>query len=153
MTNIVPQSPACNQKGWERLEDYCRRLVKEGHVLYIACGPCGVGGTGKLGPRKEIGKNRKITVPARLWKVIVVLPHEDAEPRRNTRVIAVVMPNDMSVDFDWGKYRVAPRDVEKLTGYTFFRNVDEEVAQALRGHVDDVDVAVPAPHRRGGYDR
>jgi endonuclease G, mitochondrial len=33
MTNIVPQSPASNQRAWERLEDYCRRLVKEGHVL------------------------------------------------------------------------------------------------------------------------
>jgi endonuclease G len=127
--------------------------VKEGHVLFIACGPYGVGGAGKLGPRKEIGKTRKITVPARLWKVILVLPHEDAEPRRNTRVIAVVMPNDQSVDLDWAKFRVAPRDVEKLTGYTFFRNVPEEVAQALREHVDDVELAVPAPRRRGGGGR
>src|SRR5262249_51219905 len=28
MTNIVPQAPNCNQRGWERLEDYCRRLAK-----------------------------------------------------------------------------------------------------------------------------
>src|SRR5207248_2396309 len=104
MTNIVPQSPASNQKAWERLEDYCRRLANQGHVLYIACGPEGVGGTGKLGYREEIGRNRKMTVPARLWKVILVLPHVDAEPRRNTRVIAVVMPNDQTVDFDWAKY-------------------------------------------------
>jgi endonuclease G len=151
MTNIVPQSPASNQKVWERLEDYCRRLVKEGHVLYIACGPYGVGGTGKLGPRKEIGKGRKVTVPARLWKVILVLPHKDAEPRKNTRVIAVVMPNDQSVDLDWAKFRVAPRDVEKMTGYSFFRNVPEEMAQALREHVDDVEVA--APQRRSGGSR
>ena len=33
MTNIVPQSPASNQKAWERLEDYCRRLARDGHVL------------------------------------------------------------------------------------------------------------------------
>jgi endonuclease G len=28
MTNIVPQSPASNQRAWERLEDYCRRLAR-----------------------------------------------------------------------------------------------------------------------------
>jgi endonuclease G len=52
MTNIVPQSPASNQRAWERLEDYCRRLARQGHVLYIACGPHGVGGIGKNGHKE-----------------------------------------------------------------------------------------------------
>jgi endonuclease G, mitochondrial len=146
MTNVVPQSPACNQKGWERLESYCRVLALRGHALYIVCGPSGVGGTGKDGYREEIGKGRlKVTVPAKLWKVILVLPHENAEPRRNTRVISVIMPNDQTVDFDWPKYRVSARAVERLTGYTFFRNVPEEIATALRDSVDDVEVRVPHP--------
>ena len=25
-------------KGWERLEDYCRRLAQRGHELHIVCG-------------------------------------------------------------------------------------------------------------------
>jgi endonuclease G len=147
MTNIVPQSPASNQKAWERLEDYCRRLASQGHVLYIACGPEGIGGTGKNGFYEQIGKSRKITVPARLWKVVVVLPREDAEPRKNTRVITVVMPNDETVDFDWAKYRTSPQKVEKVTGYTFFRNVPDEVSQALREQVDDVKVRASSPRR------
>ena len=107
MTNMIPQAPACNQKAWERLEDYCRRLAKEGKVLSIACGPAGQGGTGLHGHEKEIGKGRiKVTVPRYVWKVVLVLPREDAEPRKNTRVIAVIMPNDQSVDFNWPKYRV-----------------------------------------------
>jgi endonuclease G len=148
MTNIVPQSPACNQKGWERLEDYCRRLAQTGHVLYIACGPHGKGGTGKHGHKEEIGRDHKITVPHALWKVVVVLPRADAEPRRNTRVIAVLMPNDQTVDFDWAKYRTSARHIEKLTGYRFFRGVPDDVAEALRAHVDDV--AIPVSHPRGG---
>jgi endonuclease G len=152
MTNVVPQSPASNQKGWERLEDYCRRQTREGHVLHIACGPHGVGGVGKNGPAEEIGKGRKITVPHQLWKVVLVLPREDAEPRKNTRVIAIIMPNNQTVGFDWTKYRTTARQVEKLTGFRFFRNVPTDVAEALRDHRDTVEVRVPTTKRpkKGG---
>jgi endonuclease G len=150
MTNIVPQSPACDQRGWERLEDYCQRLAREGHVLQIAAGPAGVGGTGKDGYKKEIGKGRKIVVPHQVWKVVMVLPHADAEATKNTRVIAVIMPNDQTVDFDWSKYRVSVRAVEKLTGYKFFPAVPDEVAAALKERVDEVEVRVPRPRAGGG---
>src|SRR5262245_22769490 len=55
-TSIVPQAPHCNQRAWERLEAYCRDLTKDGHVLWIAAGPAGVGGEGKDGLKPEIGK-------------------------------------------------------------------------------------------------
>jgi endonuclease G len=143
-TNIVPQSPASNQKGWERLEAYCRDLTKKGQVLYIACGPHGVGGEGKEGQATEIGKGKlKVTVPNKLWKVILVLPSEDAQPRKNSRVIAVIMPNNQSVDFNWAEYRVSAQAVEELTGCRFFRNVPADTAAALRASVDEVQVKVP----------
>ena len=124
LTNIVPQSPNSNQKGWD-VRSYCRELTHKGHVLYIICGPhrC-CDGTGKDGPKDEIGKGKVyVTVPAKVWKVILVLPNEDAEPRNKTRVIAVVMPNDQSVGFDWRKYRCSVKHIEKLTGYKFFANL------------------------------
>jgi endonuclease G len=151
MTNIIPQSPNSNQRGWERLEDYCRRLAKEGKSLYIACGPAGVGGVGKNGPADEIGKGRlKVTVPAKLWKVVLVLPRADAEPRKNSRVIAVIMPNDQTVDFDWAKYRTTARAVEKLTGLRFFSAVPQEVADELRDHRDEVYVPAPKSQKKSG---
>jgi endonuclease G len=149
LTNIIPQAPACNQKGWERMEDYCRLLARQGYVLSIACGPAGLGGTGVKGYKEEIGRGRlKVAVPHQFWKVVLVLPREDAMPRRNTRVIAVVMPNDQTVDYNWPKYRVTTREVEKLTGYRFFTALPEELAEALRDHLDEVKVRVP-PARRG----
>jgi endonuclease G len=150
MTNLIPQWPASNQKGWERLEDYYRRLAKEGKVLYIACGPHGQGGAGKNGPAKEIGKARTITVPHVLWKVVLVLPDEAAEPRRNSRVIAIVMSNNQSVGYDWTKYRTTARKVEQLTGSRFFRNVDPETAEALRDHLDRVEVRDKGGRRKQG---
>src|SRR5260370_986330 len=105
MTNVVPQSPASNQKAWERLESYCRSLVKKGSELHIACGPHGLGGTGKNGRRETIGKGKiEVTAPAQLWKGIVVLPSEGAEPRKNRPGIAVLMPNETEaglVPFLW----------------------------------------------------
>jgi endonuclease G len=146
MTNVVPQSPASNQQGWERLESYCRALARDGHVLYICCGPHGVGGEGLNGRMERIGRSR-VTVPAQLWKVILVLPREDAEPRKNSRAISVIMPNDQSVGFDWTKYRVSVRDVEKLTGYSFFPRIAAEVAREIKAEPDDVAVHVPRTKR------
>jgi endonuclease G len=152
LTNVVPQSPASNQKGWERLEAYCRELAEHGHVLYIACGPHGVGGTGKKEKDDEIGKGRMdVTVPDKVWKVILVLPDEAASPTRRTRVIAVIMPNDQTVGFDWAKYRVAAGDVEKLTGYKFYPALPRDVAGALKERVDEVEVRVTAPRHEGGH--
>jgi endonuclease G len=88
----------------------------------------------------------KVTVPSKLWKVVVVLPREGAQPRKNSRVIAIVMPNDQSVSSEWAKYRTSARQVEKLTGLRFFPRLQGELADALRDHVDKV--AVPAPRRR-----
>jgi endonuclease G len=148
LTNVVPQSPNSNQRGWERLEAYCRELAKRGHVLHIACGPHGVGGTGKNGRAEEIGKGRlTVAVPHQLWKVVVVLPQEDAEPRKNTRVIAILMPNDQTVGYEWAKYRVTARAIEKRTGLRFFGGVPEDVAEALRDHLDEVEIRESAPRR------
>jgi endonuclease G len=150
LTNVVPQSPASNQKGWEHLESYCRDLAEHGHVLYITCGPHGVGGSGKNGDKKEISKGHlEVTVPAKLWKVILVLPNEGAEPTKRTRVIAIIMPNDQTVGNDWAKYRVPVGDVEKLTGHHFFPALPKDVAAALKDRVDEVEIHV-TPHKHEG---
>jgi endonuclease G len=148
-SNIVPQAPHCNQRGWERLEAYCRSLTHDGHVLWIACGPAGVGGEGKNGHKDAIGKGHiEVTVPAKVWKVVLVLPSETARPTRASRTIAVIMPNDQSVDYDWARYRVSVSEVEKLTGLNFWPTLPGPLAKDLKAKVDDVKVHVP--ERKGG---
>jgi DNA/RNA endonuclease G (NUC1) len=88
-------------------------------------------------------------VPHDLWKVILVLSREDAEPQKNTRVISIIMPNDQTVDYDWTRYRTSARKVEELTGNRFFRNVPDDVAEALRDSVDEVKIHVPPAPRSG----
>ena len=137
MTNIVPQAPNNNQKGWRLLEEKCRDLAKHGNELYIACGPHGRGGTGKDNTKHDfIGRATKVEVPATVWKVILVLPNKDAVPDAQSRAIAVWMPNDQTVGTDWKRYVVPVADVEKNTGYKFFPLVPDDVANPIKGRAD-----------------
>lgn len=136
MTNIMPQSPATNQKAWNDFEEYCRILVKHKHqTLHLVAGPAGQGGTGRNGLADAIG-NGTVTVPAKCWKIAVVVENvEKVTPE--TRVIALLMPNDMDVGHGWGKYRTSVANVETLTGYTFLERVPPTIANGLKTKVDD----------------
>ena len=144
MTNIIPQSPACNQNGWERLESYCRDLAFKGKELYIVAGPHGIGGADIDGRKKlTIGRRAPfVTVPTSVWKVVLVLD-KGTNPNARSRAIAVWMPNDNTVTDDWPKYRVSIAEVEKKTGLKFFPLVPEDIAKDLKEKVDDVKVVVP----------
>lgn len=145
MTNIIPQSPKCNQGAWERFERYCRELADRGKELYIAAGPHGVGGVAGDGTKKlTVGKNAPfVTVPASVWKVVLVLDR-GTNPTKTSRAIAVWMPNDDTVSAeDWASYRVSVAEVEKKTKLKFFPLVPDEVAAALKEKPDDVKIVAP----------
>src|SRR5262245_37566024 len=111
MTNMVPQPPELNGGIWGDLEDYCRKLVKEGKELYIICGPAGKGGRSSKGFFVFTDPAKKVTVPGKCWKVIAVLEPGEMEPAQrvseDTRLIAVIMPNDVvPKGKKWKDYRV-----------------------------------------------
>ena len=155
MSNMIPQSPNVNQKAWDQLESYCRDLVqKHGKTLYIIDGPAGNGGTGKNGFKEIVGRGRiNITVPAKCWKVIMVLnagTDDDLDRiTTETRLIAVIMPNDMTVGEEWAKFRVSVKEVEQLTGYTFFDKAPKLIIEPLKEKTDDESIAPAKPIYRG----
>jgi endonuclease G, mitochondrial len=139
MSNIVPQAPDNNRNTWERLESSCRDLAAQGHELYIIGGPAGAGGTGSKGFRTTLNAHRRIRVPSVTWKVILVLPegaNDVSRVDKNTRTIAVIVPNHQGLDPDWKQYRHSVREVEELTGYNFFSNVSQDVQDAIEVGVD-----------------
>jgi endonuclease G len=154
MTNIIPQSPNCNQKAWADLEDYCRDLVRKKHqTLYIVSGPQGQGGEGKEGPKEVIGRAEKVTVPAKCWKVVLAVDDGKGDAgdagrvNRDSRAFAVVMPNDQSVGHGWAKYRTSVKEVEGLTGYHFFDRVPASIIGPLKEQVDTEHIPAER-HRR-----
>lgn len=141
LTNIVPQAPAFNRQSWRLLEEYARKLVEQGNELYVVTGTFGQGGEGDNGKNNSIASGA-ITVPAVLWKVLVVLPVGSDDINRisaQTRVIAVWMPNSNSTgDQIWGNFRVSVDEIERKTGLNLLSNVNENVQRVIESKVDSV---------------
>ena len=74
-------------------------------------------------------------VPAKTWKVALVLPAGRTDPKEvtaNDVTIAAIMPNSQDIDLDWTKYICTVTDVEVLTGFKFFTEVDPAVAKQIK---------------------
>jgi endonuclease G len=100
-------------------------------------GPAGRGGFGSKGYRTFLhARGGKIVVPAYCWKVILSVPAGTSDPRRvsagQAEVVAVIIPNVQGHERDWRSYAVTVRDVEELTGFTFFSRLPPEVAKKLK---------------------
>ena len=138
MTNMLPQAPQNNQGPWADLESYCRTLVTQDHELYIVMGSYGTGGAGSAGIRSSIAEG-KITVPARIWKVIVVLPqgtNDAARVTTTTRVIAVDTPNNNTINASWGTYRTSVDAIERTTGYDLLSRVGASIQAVIEARTD-----------------
>jgi len=133
MTNMIPQSPNNNQGPWANLENYCRTLVSQGNELYIYSGGYGTQGT---------INNGHVNVPARTWKIIVVLAqgtNDAARVTTSTRVIAIDMPNSDALiarTADWKNYRVSVDALESILGYDFLYSVSTSVQAVIESTVD-----------------
>jgi endonuclease G len=138
MTNITPQAPRLNQQAWANLEDYCRSVLSAGNEVYVIAGSYGRGGTGANGYATTLDQGR-VTVPARCWKVVVILPTGAADASRvsaSTRVIAVDLPNDNGVSSTWGSYRTSVDAIEAATGYDILSAVPAAVQQTVEARTD-----------------
>lgn len=139
LTNVVPQAPALNRQSWRLLEEYARGLVREGNELYIIAGTSGKGGEGDGGKADAVATG-KLTVPAELWKVIVVLPVGSDDINRldvQTRVIAVRIPNTNAAgQQSWTGFRVSIDEIEKQTGLDLLSNVPKRVQTVLEAQTD-----------------
>lgn len=140
MTNIMPQSPNNNQRTWLGLETYGRTLTTLGYEVYIIAGGYGSGGTGSNGGVTYTIANGKINVPARTWKVMLILPVGNNDVNRvstATRVIAVDMPNTQTVNtHNWDYYRVSVDYIETQTGYDFLNLVPDNIENVIESVVD-----------------
>jgi len=131
MTNILPQAPSNNRGSWRELEEYSRDLVYQLDRTLLVM-------TGGYGKQAQLASGR-VTVPSRLWKIIVVLEVgqsvEDIDG--NTLVIAVDMPNRDEIDENWRTYQTTIDRIELATGYDFLSTVPENIQTILESSLAD----------------
>ncbi len=150
MTNMIPQSPNNNQGTWNALEDYTRTLLGGGTMeCHIFAGAYGTGGLGRTvstnGPINSSVTNTlfggRINVPARTWKIIVLIPigiNDENRVRSDTRVIAVDMPNRADINSNWKDYRVSVRSLEIATGFNFLSKVPQGIQDIIETKIDNL---------------
>lgn len=140
MTNILPQTQDNNGGPWLQLENLSKELAQQGKELYIVAGGNGKGGTGLKGFATEIGKSR-VTVPATVWKVVVILDRPGLGNRgvtEKTRVIAVNMPNIVGIQKkSYRDYLTTVDELETLTGYDFLSDVPEAIQKVIEARKDE----------------
>lgn len=145
MTNMIPQGPGNNQGPWAALENSLRTFLPASE-LYIISGGQGIGGIGSNGPASTIAGGF-VTVPAKTWKAGLILPVGDNDVSRvdtNTRIIAVIMPNDDAIRFDqWQKYLATVDQIEALTGYDLYSNVPTAIQDVIEARVDAANDTAP----------
>ncbi|MDR3609070.1 MAG: DNA/RNA non-specific endonuclease [Ignavibacteriaceae bacterium] len=145
MTNMDPQNQDNNAGAWEGLETYERTLANAGNVLYIISGRYGSGG--KVPTQYSdtttyyTVDGGKVNVPAKLWKVILVLPAGTNDVSRvttSTRTIAILIDNNSVANTAslWGNYRVSVASIEALTGFNFWSNVSPSILSVIKAGVD-----------------
>lgn len=131
MTNIQPQLHELNEGPWEKLEEYERELARRRDAeLFIVAG--GIFDT----QYPTIGHS--VAVPKASYKIIVALRQGQtaSDVKSETKVIAVVMPNEAGVGgHSWTEYLTSVDVVEKATGYDFLSKVPKAVQGVLEARV------------------
>lgn len=139
MTNMIPQAGNNNQRTWSGLEEWTRDQVRQGQEVYVIMGSYGKGGTGQNGKMTTIDQGR-VTVPARVWKVLVLLPEGTNDLQRiaagQARIVAVDTPNDQSVSPDWSRYRVSVDAIEAASGLDLLSKLPLAAQDQLEARVD-----------------
>ncbi|MBX2932995.1 MAG: DNA/RNA non-specific endonuclease [Ferruginibacter sp.] len=142
MTNMIPQSSTMNSGPWAGLEDFVRNnLVGTSNEAYIFMGNYGQGGYNSSNTLVNTIDGGNITVPAKIWKVVVILPKGTNDLSRinsATTVLTVNMPNDnrlytSSGTSAWRNYLTTVNNLEnEVNSYGIPLNLFQSVADSVR---------------------
>lgn len=142
MTNMIPQASTLNGGPWAGLEDFVRNtLVGTNNEAYIVMGNYGQGGYNATGTLFNTIDAGNVTVPAKIWKVVLIMPKGTNDLTRinsSTVVLTVSMPNDNRLYTSggstlWRNYLTTVSNLEsEANAYGIPLNLFQNVADSVR---------------------
>ena len=121
-SNMCPQHPQLNRKGWKNLEEKIRDWAIADSAIIIICGPI------INQSSRTIGKN-KVAVPERFFKVVL------SPFVKPVRGIGFLFNNRQAVE-PLSTYAVSIDSIEKLTHMDFFSPLPDEIENAVEANAD-----------------
>lgn len=143
-TNIIPQAADNNQGPWAALENHLGDLARfSDREVYIVAGVAGSKGTVK--------NEGRITIPAAVWKVALVLPRDaglaSVDSWDDVQAIAAIMPNDPGIrNVAWTTYAATIDEVEALSGYDLFALLRDDIEIAVESGTRPPVAALDGPY-------
>jgi DNA/RNA endonuclease G (NUC1) len=130
-SNVLPQAANVNQGPWAIEENYLGDFAKTGgKTVYVMSG-----GSGSKGTVKNEGK---IDIPAFVWKVAVIMDHgkglADVHSVNDLQIVAIIMPNDPTINSDWTTYKTTVDAVEALSGYDLLSLLPDNIEKAVESN-------------------
>lgn len=126
LSNMCPQNPNLNRGDWKEIEIACRKWAKQYDNIYIVCGPIFF----KSQEHEKIGAHQ-IPVPEAFFKVILCV-----EPSNPKGIGFICRNTDGNRKKDF--YVNSIRQVERVTGYRFFSNLDDSIKSVVYD-MDDIN--------------
>ncbi len=126
MSNIVPQKPNLNRRVWQRLEEMeIKYFTQLGDALWVLTGPVFTGRTERLPAAFNV------EIPDAFYKIYALPCATDA-----LRVIAFLIPQQVTGNEVLTDYVTSVDRIEKLTGLDFFADLNDSIEERLEANID-----------------
>lgn len=131
LSNMTPQASKLNRAPWRVLEARIQDLAKKRGEIWVATGPLFVDDDGDgLVEHLVIGSNQ-VSVPTHYFKIVLAKKIEDAS---EFEAISFIIPNK-KIATDFREYLVSIDEIERLSGFDFFRGLDDFQEQKLESSI------------------
>ena len=129
-TNITPQNSNLNQGVWEKTESHIRGLVSSNDTLYVVTGCVLQTAADPTIQYIKDNEGKDVAVPKAYFKV--VLKYKPGEGNNGYAAIGFWFENRSYGDVNISRsYARSVDEIEKLTGFDFFPNLDKSIEAAV----------------------
>lgn len=127
MTNVTPQKSNLNQKLWQRLEEAeIDIFAPQFGTVWVVTGPIFSQKT------KRLRSSSWVEIPEAFYKIYVVPARTGHEPQ----MLAFIVPQNVRGNEPLERFVVNVDQVETLTGFDFFYELDDSVEKKLETGID-----------------